>query len=629
MIVEDEAVTSLALEESVRRLGYEVVATVPTGEEAITTARENPLDVVLMDIRLRGVIDGVAAAQKIRKEVDVPCVYLTAYSDEETLKRAKISEPYGYIVKPYNEKELRAAIEIAIHNSAMDRERKAAHEALLTRERTLQDIIDNSPALIYLKDAEGRYTLVNRRFEAVFGVARADIRGKEDHAALPKPHRDQLARADEAVLKDGSTVQTEETLQQADGQHKYVALRFPLRRPDGSIYGVCGVMTDITDLSRMQDTLRTTEARYRLITEASADVITLSSIDGTLEYVSPACQKLLGYSPDELVGTSGYAFVHADDVERVRTTPPPEAQNFSAIPITFRARRKDGTFVPVEANIQAVGSNGHEASPMILAVTRDITERVRIQGEVDRLHAELEARVAQRTNELHLVNQQLEAFTHTVSHDLRAPVRGINYLASELEEQYAPQLGENGGRIIEQIRKESARLGALMTELLDFSRATRNDVRRSRVDLSVMARGIAGSLQREDLGRSVDFVIPGGIVAECDPLLVRLVLENLLGNAWKFTGKKAHATIEIGVTARDVPTFFVRDDGVGFDPARAPQLFQPFHRLHAQSDFPGTGLGLASVLAIVHRHGGRAWAESRPGEGATFFFTLAKSPEAM
>lgn len=246
MVVEDEAVTAMALEESLQRLGYEVAAVVSTGEEALTLAKQEHLDVILMDIRLRGLLDGITTAQRIRKEVDVPCVYVTAYSDLETIQRAKLAEPFGFLVKPYDEKELRAAIEIAVHHGGAERDRQEARRAIEARERTLQDLVDQSPAIIYIKDVEGRYILANRKFETAFRVLRGELRGKEDVEALPT-YAATLAVADERVLRSGQAERMEQEIELADGARRYLALRSPLVHPDGSIYGVCTVLTDMTD----------------------------------------------------------------------------------------------------------------------------------------------------------------------------------------------------------------------------------------------------------------------------------------------------------------------------------------------------------------------------------------------
>lgn len=220
-------------------------------------------------------------------------------------------------------------------------------------------------------------------------------------------------------------------------------------------------------------------------------------------------------------------------------------------------------------------------------------------------------------------NQELETFTYSVSHDLRAPVRALHGFSQMLLEEFPDQLPPKAQAYVTKIRESAIRMGNLVEALLQLSRLDRAQLNRKFVDISQLARAIAGELDQSDPERHVDFLTDEGLMTEADPHLIRAALENLMGNAWKFTGKEPHARIEVGASpGQTVTTYFVRDNGAGFDLARADKLFAPFQRMHSQSDFPGTGIGLATVRRIVERHGGRVWAESKVGQGATFWFTL-------
>ncbi len=246
------------------------------------------------------------------------------------------------------------------------------------------------------------------------------------------------------------------------------------------------------------------------------------------------------------------------------------------------------------------------------------------QAQMREQNVILEQRVLARTAELQAANQELEAFTYSASHDLRAPLRGIDGFAKVLEEDYADRLDADGRDALHRVRAAAQRMAELIDSLLGLSRLTRSDMSLELVDLSELARTVADALRAADPGRSVVFEIPAKLVVRGDKRLLAVLLENLLGNAWKFTGKHPNARIELGVTDKDgKPAYFVRDDGAGFDMAHAANLFGPFQRLHSVSDFPGTGIGLATVRRIVQRHGGRIWAESAPDRGATFYFTLS------
>ncbi len=220
-------------------------------------------------------------------------------------------------------------------------------------------------------------------------------------------------------------------------------------------------------------------------------------------------------------------------------------------------------------------------------------------------------------------NKELEAFSYSVSHDLRAPLRSIDGFSRILLEDYADKLDEEGEDYLGRVRAASKHMDTLIEDLLDLSRVSRGPLRREVIDLSAVAKGIVQKLERSQPERKVRFVAEEGVVAFGDASLLRVALENLLGNAWKFTSKKEVATIEFGVAHRNGEmAYYVRDDGAGFDPRYAEKLFGAFQRLHGAEDFEGTGIGLATVARIVHRHGGRVWAEGVVGEGAAFFFTL-------
>jgi signal transduction histidine kinase len=238
-------------------------------------------------------------------------------------------------------------------------------------------------------------------------------------------------------------------------------------------------------------------------------------------------------------------------------------------------------------------------------------------------HDELELRVEQRTAELAAAMKEIESFSYSVSHDLRAPLRTIDGFSQALEEDYGDQLDSNAKNYLQRTRAAAQRMGILIDDLLNLSRVTRVEMRREQVDLSSMAHSIAAELQKEDIQRRVDWVIGKNIRTVGDSRLLRVVLDNLLGNAWKYTSKHSTARIEFGEGPENGSrTYFVKDDGAGFDPAYAQRLFGAFQRLHGVDEFPGTGIGLATVQRIVLRHGGHVWAEGSVEHGATFYFSL-------
>lgn len=276
-----------------------------------------------------------------------------------------------------------------------------------------------------------------------------------------------------------------------------------------------------------------------------------------------------------------------------------------------------------ECRVEALRQEG--AIVGTIGSAEDVSAQVRAEIEIQRLNVDLEQRVAQRTEELARANGELEAFSFSVSHDLRAPLRAIRGFATALEEDCAPDLDTPCREHLNRIQASAERMQRLIDEMLHLSRVSRSDLHRAPVDLSAMAAAVAAELREAEPLRVVDLRIAGGHWVYGDAVLLRVVLDNLLGNAWKYTSRKSEARIEFGCTGGSgEQVFFVRDDGVGFDPSRADRLFAPFRRLHSAAEFEGTGVGLATVQRVIHRHGGRIWAESRVGEGAAFYFTLGE-----
>jgi len=394
-----------------------------------------------------------------------------------------------------------ALVSAAHSRTALIRAETARLHADEDAQRLLQ-VIDNTSAVIYLRDRDGRYLLVNRRYEELFGVKREEIVGMSDFDLFPPDVAAEFRANDLKALARGAAIQFEETAPQEDGPHAYITIKYPITDAAGRHYAICGISTDITDLKRAE-------------------------------------------------------------------------------------------------------------------------------AEARSLNADLEARVRERTAELEASTRELDAFPYSVSHDLRAPLRAVAGFSELLLEDYADGLDGTGRDYLGRVVSATSRMSRLIDDLLALSRATRVELSWRPVDLTAIAHRVLAELRlTEGTDRPIELIVEQGLSATGDPALLELVLQNLIGNAWKFTAKQDDALIHVGA---DHPpggarTFFVRDTGAGFDMRYADKLFVPFQRLHSREDFAGSGIGLAIVGRIIARHGGRVWAEGCPERGAVFRFVLPERP---
>jgi signal transduction histidine kinase len=318
-------------------------------------------------------------------------------------------------------------------------------------------------------------------------------------------------------------------------------------------------------------------------------------------------------------------FIHPEDLPVVDSAHAAALRDGSDYRCEFRMPRPDGQlrWITARGNVIADGAG----KPLrLVGVTVDITDEKRAAEETRALNSSLEARVAECTGELSTANKELEAFSYSISHDLRSPLRAIDGFSLALLEDCGEQLDGLGRGHLQRIRAGAQRMGLLIDDLLHLSRVTRSELHLKTFDLSSLVNELAKEFQTTHPRRRIEWHVEPGLVATGDARLLRIACENLLGNALKFTSKHPAAKIAFGKTKNNgASAFFVKDDGAGFDSAHAEKLFGAFHRLHPTTDFPGTGIGLATVQRIVHRHGGRIWAESAPECGATFYFTLCNS----
>jgi PAS domain S-box-containing protein len=348
---------------------------------------------------------------------------------------------------------------------------------------------------------------------------------------------------------------------------------------------------------------------YRTLFENSLDAVFLTAPDGRVFAANPAACALFGYTEKELCALGREGIFDPADRDRAAAAVDRRAAA-GQVKAVLSYRRRDGTTFSGEVSSRVFTDASGELRTC--TVVRDITEREKLR---ERLAAQLLATQG--------ASDELASFTNYVVHDLRVPLRAMNGYSLALAEDYGDRLDDTARDLLDRIREASRKTDALLHDLLHWSRLGRAELHRVPADLSTMARESARQLQADDPGREVTLRIADGVAGSADPDLIRTVLDNLLGNAWKYTARQPRPVISFGATtaADGLATYFVADNGAGFDPAYASQLFQPFQRLHG-AEFPGTGLGLASVRRIIELHGGRVWAEAAVDHGATVSFTL-------
>ncbi|MBS1792339.1 MAG: PAS domain S-box protein [Acidobacteria bacterium] len=395
----------------------------------------------------------------------------------------------------------------------------------------------------------------------------------------------------------------------------------PVRETDGSV-AWHGVAIDVTDRVRIEDSILESERRYRLLFESNPLPMWVYDTE-TLKFlaVNQAAVQQYGFSREEFLEMTISDIRPPAEMSRMIDS----ARSMSVWFLkagTFSHLKKDGTLISVEISAHDITFEGR---PARLVLANEVTEREKAEKMILEMNETLEKRVSERTVELKAVNSELEAFSYSVSHDLRAPLRAMDGFSLALLEDYADQLDDDARNYLNRIRAGSQNMARLIDDLLKLSKMSRGELRRRKIDLSKIVREITDILQETQPKSSVSLKIEDNVTGYGDERLIRAALENLIGNAWKFTSKKESAEISFGCQKENGRTvFFIKDNGAGFDMTYSDKLFGAFQRLHSTGEFEGTGIGLATVQRVINRHGGRIWAESEVGRGAAFYFILGK-----
>ncbi|MDR3392666.1 MAG: PAS domain S-box protein [Sulfuriferula sp.] len=500
--------------------------------------------------------------------------------------------------------------------------RRVAEESVRASEARFRGLLESAPDAIIIVDRDGRILLANAQTEKYFGYMRDELLQQPveilvpDHlrAAHPQHRADFHANPHLRPMGEGLDLYG----RRKDGSEFPVEISLsPTQTPQGTI--VTAIIRDITSRKLAEHLRQEAQERYRdLVNNLPVGIYRNTAGEpGRFVEVNPAMASMFEAASVEAFLQYSFSALYRDPMQYHALNDKILRQGFVTTEEVELVTSSGRNFW---AAVTAVMKTDADGEVYFDGVIEDISGRKESQRQLQLLNDSL----SKRSVELEAANQELEAFSYSVSHDLRAPLRAIDGFSRILHSDYAPQLGGIGQDYLERIRRAAQHMGMLIDDLLKLSRVTRSELVQEEVDLSELANEIMVELGKQEPERVVHFILQPGLKVRCDRRLMRVVLDNLFSNAWKFTGKLDVAEIEFGSIMQDGESvYFVRDNGAGFDMAYADKLFGVFQRLHDAGDFPGTGVGLATVQRIIHKHGGRVWADARVDGGAMFYFTLS------
>ena len=501
-------------------------------------------------------------------------------------------------------------------------ERRIVERALGRSEELFNAFFRNSPAaLVITRVEDGTIIDINDAYERIFEVGKVEFVGNAPSADAVWPTPEARAEFIASVARDGRVTNQRVRFRRMGGKEFEAIVSSEALEWRGTRH-LFSTITDVSAEAGIRVALQRSEGRLQTIFRESPIAIVLTDFDQSrVVDMNLAAEQLFGVARGAGNGrrtqssfTDSGVFASA----RAAMEATGRLSNFHVL--LKRPDSGEPLHVVLSSTIVTEGGQRLAINQLV-----DISGELQARTALAAANAGLEARVRERTAQLEVSNRELEAFSYSVSHDLRSPLRAIDGFLGMLEENLRERMDDDDRELMRRVTAGCSRMDALIADLLDLSRIGRMEVRRQSVDLSGIADSVCALLAQQQPERQVRVDIEPGLNAECDPALARILLDNLLGNAWKFTGRKEGAVIEFGAQQIDgEQVFFVRDNGAGFDMKYAQKLFSAFQRMHRQDEYPGSGIGLVTVQRIVSRHGGRVWAEAESGRGATFRFTLGK-----
>ncbi|MDD5095407.1 MAG: PAS domain S-box protein [Dehalococcoidia bacterium] len=616
LVVEDEAIVAKDIQNRLKHMGYDVPSVAHTGEDAIRYAGETLPDLILMDIRLKGQMDGIEAAERIHDRWDIPVIYLTAYSDEKTLERAKATTPGAYLSKPFEDRDLRIAIEITQYRCQMEKRLKASEEKFRTIFKNAND------GILYL-DERGTILDANDKIGAIFGYRKEEAVGK--HFAIPRtfsaPKQAELSALYQKAVSDGFARLASLDGVHTDGHPICVEASCQVIERENGERGAILVVRDITERRRAETALRESEEKYRTVVNNNPDTVWIGEQGKGIAFISPSAQAIHGYTPEELLLNGARIWlesIHPDDRQKAKNALEALEEKGVFFAIEHRFKKKDGQWVWLYA--RAVNAFEKDGKRFFYGLTSDITDRKRAEEETARVKAMEEA------------DRLKTALLASVSHELRTPLTAIKGLASTLVQADVEWPPETQKEFLEVINKESDILVHLVNDLLDMSqletRTLRLEKTKCRISsiINQLADKLKGITREHQLEIDVALDLPP---IYADEVRIGQVIINLVQNAASYSEKGTRIRLEGQRANRDIMVS-VTDQGIGIPSQYLGKVFERFYRLESgvARRRGGSGLGLAISKEIINFHEGAIMAESEEGKGSRFSFTLPIGEDA-
>ncbi len=504
-----------------------------------------------------------------------------------------------------------------------NRQLEVSRLKLRSSEERYRRIIDTAYEGIWTINTDGRIEYVNQRMAQMLGYSIADMLDRFVFEFMDEVVRSEAKRIFERC-RQGVKEQFDFRYRCKDGSDLWTIVSTnPIFSETGEFQGAIAMITDVSERKWLEDKLWESEARFRRLVESNIIGVFFPDLEGHILDANDAFLQMVGYTREELrqgevnwkaMSPLEYQALDEQKIEELKT---------SGICTPFEKEyiRKDGSRVPILVGAALLEGSKQQTIAFLL----DLSERKQAEAKMQRFNEQLEKRVQERTAQLEEANKELESFSYSVSHDLRAPLRHISGFVDLLQKRAAPSLDETSLRYLNTIVQSAKQAGKLIDDLLAFSRMGRTELRYTTINMNQLIREVQRDIELDTEGRVIHWHVEELPQISGDPSMLRLVLRNLMENAVKYTSKRTQAEIEISCTENeDEFVFFIRDNGVGFDMQYVNKLFGVFQRLHSEQEFNGTGIGLANVRRIVHRHGGQTWAEAVVNNGATFYFSLPK-----